>query len=67
MTVEQVGESMQAGPQNPMDGLEGRASLLRNLSKTLKEGTEFFGEDARPGNLIGTLSLRSRTPTVHFI
>ncbi|TFL03729.1 DUF1688-domain-containing protein [Pterulicium gracile] len=67
VTVEQVGESMQAGPQNPMDGLEGRASLLRNLSKTLKEGTEFFGEDARPGNLIDFLQVQSKgsnPPTV---
>lgn len=36
-----------------MVGLEGRTSLLVNLSKALSSNSEFFGHDARPGNIIG--------------
>ena len=39
---------------NPMDGLEGRTSLLINLADALKASTDYFGPDARPGNLIGS-------------
>lgn len=44
---------MQVTPANPMTGLEGRATLLANLSKALKQNPIYFGADARPGNLIG--------------
>lgn len=36
-----------------MVGVEGRANLLFNLSKALKASPEYFGEDGRPGNMIG--------------
>lgn len=36
-----------------MVGLEGRTSLLVNLSKALSSNSEFFGHDARPGNIVG--------------
>jgi hypothetical protein len=44
---------MQVNESNPMVGLEGRASLLTNLGKALEANPQFFGQDARPGNLIG--------------
>ena len=44
---------MQVSDSNPMVGIEGRASLLFNLSKALKESPQFFGSDGRPGNIIG--------------
>jgi hypothetical protein len=44
---------MQVNESNPMVGLEGRASLLTNLAKALKASPQFFGQNARPGNLIG--------------
>lgn len=47
---------MQVTPANPMTGLEGRATLLANLSKALKQNPIYFGADARPGNLIGNYS-----------
>jgi len=37
-----------------MTGIEGRASLLANLSKALRSSTEFFGPEGRPGNMLGT-------------
>ena len=39
--------------QNAMDGLAGRAALLSNLGLALAEGGEYFGADARAGNLVG--------------
>ena len=36
-----------------MVGLEGRTSLLFKLSGALKASPQFFGEDGRPGNMIG--------------
>ena len=48
---------MQVSESNPMVGIEGRAALLFNLSKALRASPQFFGEDGRPGNLIGILNL----------
>ncbi|KAJ2989275.1 hypothetical protein NUW54_g8837 [Trametes sanguinea] len=52
--VPQVAAAMQVSESNPMVGLEGRSSLLVNLSKALKANTTYFGENPRPGNLVGT-------------
>jgi len=53
LTTEKIATSMQVNEFNPMVGLEGRASLLTNLGKALEANPQFFGQDARPGNLIG--------------
>jgi hypothetical protein len=55
ITVEKTAEVMQVSSDNPMVGLEGRASLLVNLSHALKSNPTFFGAEGRPGNMIGTL------------
>lgn len=44
---------MQVDESNPMVGLDGRASLLFNLSEALKASPQFFGEEGRPGNMVG--------------
>jgi len=44
---------MQVTDTNPMVGLEGRVSLLLNLSQALKESPMFFGTEGRPGNMLG--------------
>jgi len=53
ITAENTATAMQVSDSNPMVGIEGRASLLFNLSKALKESPQFFGSDGRPGNIIG--------------
>jgi hypothetical protein len=53
LTTEKIATGMQVKESNPMVGLEGRASLLKNLGMALKASPQFFGEEARPGNLIG--------------
>ena len=53
LTTAKIAAGMQVNESNPMVGLEGRASLLTNLGKAPKANPQFFGQDARPGNLIG--------------
>ena len=44
---------MQVNPSNPMTGIDGRATLLSNLAKALRNNATYFGEGARPGNIVG--------------
>ena len=52
LTVEAMGKGLQVSDTNPINGLEGRANLLIRLSGALNN-QEFFGKDARPGNMLG--------------
>ncbi|KIM64619.1 hypothetical protein SCLCIDRAFT_1213118 [Scleroderma citrinum Foug A] len=60
ITVDKVAEAMQVNSSNVMVGLEGRVSLLSNLGAALQSNPKFFGEDARPGNIIDFLEKESR-------
>jgi hypothetical protein len=53
--VEKLAQGLQSGPGNEMAGIEGRAQLLIRLGRAL-ENKEFFGEDGRPGNMLGKAS-----------
>ncbi|KAG6837784.1 hypothetical protein H0H93_001711 [Arthromyces matolae] len=53
VTVERIAEAMQVNESNPMVGLKGRTSLLTGLSTALKASPRFFGDEGRPGNMIG--------------
>jgi hypothetical protein len=53
ISAEKTAQGMQVSSNNPMVGLEGRASLLVNLSHALKSNPTFFGAEGRPGNMIG--------------
>jgi uncharacterized protein DUF1688 len=52
VTVEMLAKGMQHSEHNPLAGLEGRAGLLSRLADVLNN-QEFFGADARPGNVLG--------------
>jgi Protein of unknown function (DUF1688) len=52
VTVETLAKGMQVSDANPMSGLEGRAGLLMQLATAL-EKPDLFGDDGRPGNMIG--------------
>lgn len=54
---------MQVTAQNQMDGLEGRSSLLQKLADALKASPEFFGDEGRPGNMIGRITIAIRVQT----
>jgi hypothetical protein len=52
ITVEVLAKGMQHSESNPLAGIEGRAGLLIRLSEALNN-QDFFGVDARPGNMLG--------------
>lgn len=52
VTVEKLAKGMQHSEQNSLAGIEGRAGLLVRLSDALNN-QDFFGVDARPGNMLG--------------
>jgi hypothetical protein len=56
VTVEKLAKGMQHSEQNPLAGIEGRAGLLLRLSEALNN-QDFFGVDARPGNMLGRRAL----------
>jgi hypothetical protein len=51
VTAERLGHAFQHGPENPLLGLDGRASLLRRLGEVILATPEIFGESARLGHL----------------
>lgn len=52
LTVERLAKGMQHSESNPLAGLEGRTGLLVRLADALNH-QDFFGVDARPGNMLG--------------
>lgn len=58
-----MARGLQVNENNPIDGLEGRTSLLLRLGEAL-QNQEVFGLEARPGNMLGRLEgqlVRSHT------
>lgn len=56
LTVEKLAKGMQHSESNPLAGIEGRAGLLARLAEALNH-QDFFGVDARPGNMLGRRDL----------
>ncbi|KAL0071171.1 hypothetical protein AAF712_001731 [Marasmius tenuissimus] len=65
-----LASGMQVSESNPLVGLEGRASLLKNLSSALLASSDLFGKEGRPGNSIDFLDTQSKlegsTKNVHI-
>ncbi len=57
LSVTELARGMQVSAQNPLVGLEGRASLLNRLGETVEDNPEIFGiaDDPRPGGLFDHL------------
>lgn len=51
LSAKRLGDAFQHGPDNPLAGLDGRATLLRHLGGAAALRPEFFGSPARLGNL----------------
>lgn len=49
-----LAEGFQISESNPILGLESRADLLRGLGKSLLAQPTIFGEEGRPGNVVGS-------------
>ena len=56
ITERKLGQAFQASPANPLVGLTGRVELLHRLGEQLQAQPQFFGKDARLGNLYDYLS-----------
>jgi hypothetical protein len=58
MTAGDLAAGFQAGPDNPLVGLEGRASLLNRLGRTAATNPDIFGQDddPRPGGLFDVIA-----------
>lgn len=56
MRTEDLAAAFQHGPGNPLEGLEGRAALMRNLGAALRQAPALFGTTPpRPGGLFDHL------------
>ena len=59
ITSDVMAKAMQVTSTNPMIGSEGRTSLLIKLSAALQSSSLYFGQDARPGNMLDYLEANS--------
>ena len=57
--AETLASIFQAGPGNPLVGIDGRVALLRRLGEALHDQPHLFGLDGRPGMLFDALTSRS--------
>lgn len=53
LNTQTMAKGLQVGPNNPIEGLEGRTGLLIRLGDALRNKHEIFGETERPGNMLG--------------
>lgn len=58
ITAAELARMMQAGPENPLVGLEGRAALLWRLGETVAAAPQIFArrDEPRPGGLFDLLT-----------
>ncbi|ATR20599.1 Hypothetical protein RMHFA_01908 [Roseomonas mucosa] len=54
-----LGAAFQVGPGNPLEGLEGRAALMRALGAALRARPDIFGPQARIGRLYDHLAAQA--------
>jgi hypothetical protein len=59
ITADVIARAFQAGPGNPLAGLEGRAALLTRLGGVMQSQPHWFGAPARLGNLLDAWRARS--------
>jgi hypothetical protein len=67
MDAERLARGFQAGPDNPLIGLEGRAALLRRLGRRIETWPERFATRShpRPGGLFDVLAARAVGGRLH--
>jgi hypothetical protein len=58
LTPEELSAGFQAGPDNPLVGIEGRASLLNRLGQVVAGAEDIFGraDEPRPGGLFDVIA-----------
>jgi hypothetical protein len=53
LTLEKMAEGFQVTESNPMVGLEGRTNLMAAIGTSMVENKQWYGEEGRPGNIVG--------------
>ena len=56
LTVAELAQAFQIGPQNPLIGMESRVALLNRLGERLATAPELFGPERRIGGLVDVLA-----------
>ncbi len=59
LSVDELSKAFLVGPDNPLDGLEGRAALLNRLGDAITARPDLFGTEGRLGGLFDTLVARA--------
>ncbi len=67
LSADGLAEAFQAGPANPLVGLDGRVVVLRRLGDALAARPEVFGPHGRPGGLFDSLVTSAATVAAHDI
>ncbi|MCW5665261.1 MAG: URC4/urg3 family protein [Piscinibacter sp.] len=60
-----LAEVFQAGPDNPLVGLEGRVALLHRLGEALRARPEVFTSTGQPGHLFDALTHHAHAPRLN--
>ncbi len=60
--AERLGKFLQVSENNPLEGLEGRAKLLRSLGKVMAKRGDYFGDPPRLGRLIDYFIAHNPSP-----
>ena len=60
LTAERLARAFQAGPANHLEGLHGRAALLRRLGQVMDRDRKTFGREARIGSLFDRIGETAR-------
>lgn len=60
--AERLSRHLQVTEENPLEGLEGRASLLRSLGQLMVHQGDYFSDPPRLGNLIDYFVAHTRSP-----
>jgi hypothetical protein len=60
-----LAEIFQAGPDNPLVGLDGRAALLHRLGEALRARPEIFTSTGQPGHLFDALTHHAHAPRLN--
>ncbi|WGF89410.1 URC4/urg3 family protein [Marinivivus vitaminiproducens] len=55
LSAEELATAFQAGPANPLVGLEGRAGLMQALGLRVSSAPEWFGAEGRVGRLVDAM------------
>jgi len=64
LTAERLASVFHIAPDNPLVGLQGRASLMQTLSAALASQPQWFGSGMRPGGLFDALTENSTRKSI---